>query len=80
MSKALLLGMVSLSLTCFAQTPGAPRLLPLSQQIAVRENWLEKRHQMILPMMRRLAISMWIESGDHRIFRRNSEAVLRVRR
>ena len=37
-----------------------PKLLPWSQQIAVREQWLEKRHQMILPMMRRHGIGMWI--------------------
>jgi len=38
----------------------APKLLPWSQQMAVREHWLEKRHQMILPMMRRFDIDMWI--------------------
>jgi Xaa-Pro aminopeptidase len=37
-----------------------PRLLPWSQQIAVREQWLEKHHEMILPMMRRHGIGMWI--------------------
>ncbi len=37
-----------------------PKLLPWSQQIAVREQWLEKRHQLILPMMRRHGIGMWI--------------------
>jgi hypothetical protein len=37
-----------------------PKLLPWSQQIKVREGWLEKRHAMILEMMRRHAISMWI--------------------
>ncbi len=35
-------------------------LLPLSQQIAVREQWLEKHHQLILPMMREHGIDMWI--------------------
>ncbi len=43
-----------------AQKLQEPRLLPWSQQIAVREQWLEKRHQMILPMMRRHGINMWI--------------------
>jgi Xaa-Pro dipeptidase len=38
----------------------APKLLPWSQQMAVREQWLEKRHQMILPMMRQFNIDMWI--------------------
>jgi len=28
--------------------------------MAVREQWLEKRHQMILPMMRQFNIDMWI--------------------
>lgn len=37
-----------------------PRLLPWSQQIALREQWLEKRHAMILPMMRRHGVDMWI--------------------
>jgi Xaa-Pro dipeptidase len=37
-----------------------PRLLPWSQQIATREAWLETRHQMLLPMMRRHRIDMWI--------------------
>lgn len=34
--------------------------LPWSRQIAVREQWLEKRHSMILDMMRRNEIEMWI--------------------
>lgn len=38
----------------------AARLLPLSQQIAVREQWLLRRHEMLLPMMRRHGVSMWI--------------------
>ena len=38
----------------------SPKLLPWSQQIALREQWLEKRHAMILPMMRRYGIEMWI--------------------
>jgi Xaa-Pro aminopeptidase len=37
-----------------------PKLLPWSQQIGVREQWLTKRHQMILPMMREHGIDMWI--------------------
>jgi Xaa-Pro dipeptidase len=40
--------------------PKAPKLLPWSQQIAVREQWLAKRHEMILPMMRQHGIDMWI--------------------
>jgi Xaa-Pro dipeptidase len=45
----------------FAQKgPVLPKLLPWSQQIALREQWLEKRHTMILPMMRQHHIDMWI--------------------
>lgn len=43
-----------------APTADAPRLLSWSQQLAVREGWLETRHQMLLPMMRRHGIAMWI--------------------
>jgi Xaa-Pro aminopeptidase len=35
-------------------------LLPWSQQISVREQWLEKHHQLILPMMRKQGVDMWI--------------------
>ena len=38
----------------------AARLLPGSQQIAVREQWLVRRHELLLPMMRRHEIGMWI--------------------
>jgi len=37
-----------------------PHLLPWSQQIAVREGWLVKRHALLLDMMRRHNIDMWI--------------------
>src|SRR5690242_12003999 len=37
-----------------------PKLLPWSQQTAVREQWLAKRHGMILDMMRRNGVDMWI--------------------
>jgi Xaa-Pro dipeptidase len=40
--------------------PKAPELLPWSQQIAVREGWLVKRHAMLLDMRRRHNIDMWI--------------------
>ena len=51
-----------LSFTVAAQKapPKPPQLLPWSQQIAVREQWLVKRHEMILPMMRKFGINMWI--------------------
>jgi len=37
-----------------------PTLLPRAGQIEVREGWLAKRHQMILPLMRRHEVGMWI--------------------
>ena len=40
--------------------PDAPALLPLSRQIAIREQWLVERHALLLPMMRRHNIGMWI--------------------
>ena len=42
------------------RVPQADSLLPWSQQIAVRESWLTKKHAMLLPMMRRYNIGMWI--------------------
>jgi hypothetical protein len=52
----------SASRPLLAQKPGhdAPALLPLSQQIAVREQWLETRHATLLPMMRRHDITIWM--------------------
>src|SRR5580704_2158902 len=41
-------------------TEKMPTLLPWSQQITVREGWLEKRHAMLLPMMRKHDVAMWI--------------------
>jgi len=38
----------------------APRLLPPSEQLEVREGWLETRHGLLLEMMRRHDIDMWI--------------------
>jgi Xaa-Pro dipeptidase len=38
----------------------ARRLLPWSEQIAIREQWLHTRHELLLPMMRRHEIAMWI--------------------
>lgn len=42
------------------RVPEANALLPWSQQIAVRESWLAKKHALLLPMMRRHGIGMWI--------------------
>ena len=41
-------------------TPVGPRALPWSRQVALREGWLEKRHGLLLEMMRRHRIAMWI--------------------
>jgi len=37
-----------------------PELLPLSEQVQIREGWLEERHAMLPEMMRRHGIHMWI--------------------
>jgi len=62
MRKRISLALCSLVLvTAAAQSiPKTAKLLPWSQQIAVREQWLDKRHEMILPMMREHGIEMWI--------------------
>src|ERR1700751_4556013 len=59
---------IILFLCCVLVTPAlaqknsakVPALLPWSQQLAVREQWLVKRHEKILPMMRAHGIDMWI--------------------
>ncbi|MGI9625296.1 MAG: M24 family metallopeptidase [Longimicrobiales bacterium] len=45
-----------------AEDVGSPpaELLTWSDQMAVRDGWLETRHDMLLPMMRRHGIDMWI--------------------
>ena len=42
------------------EADGDVRLLDWSEQMAVRDGWLETRHAMILPMMRRHDVDMWI--------------------
>lgn len=37
-----------------------PTLLTWSEQMEVRDSWLTKRHDMLLPMMRRHGVDMWI--------------------
>lgn len=61
-SRITLLLCCVLAIPALAQKPTSkvPALLPWSQQIAVREQWLAKRHKMILPMMRAHGIGMWI--------------------
>jgi hypothetical protein len=55
----LLLLVVAVSVSA-VQAQSEPPLLPWSQQIAVREQWLVKRHAMIPAMMRRQGVQMWI--------------------
>src|SRR5512134_1315557 len=43
-----------------ARPVAPPSLLPWSEQIRIREDWLAKRHEALLPMMRRHGIDMWI--------------------
>jgi Xaa-Pro aminopeptidase len=70
------LGLVSILFACggalaapapaVAQQPDAssPALLPWSQQMAVRERWLQTRHDGLLPMLRRHGIAMWIVATE----------------
>lgn len=59
--------LLSLAACSAGDTPGtpsafgeAPQLLTWSEQMDVRDEWLTKRHEMLLPMMRRHGIEMWI--------------------
>lgn len=56
----LLLTLVSASLHAADQKSATVHLPTWSQQIAIREAWLAKRHAMILDMLRRHNIDMWI--------------------
>jgi hypothetical protein len=47
-----------------AQAARSITLPTWSQQIAMREGWLERRHAMLLPMMRRHGIAMWIVATE----------------
>jgi len=41
--------------------PGAPpALLTRAEQIRVREGWLAKRHEMLLPLLRKHGVGMWV--------------------
>ncbi len=42
------------------EPPPESKLLPWSRQIEVREGWLTRRHELLLPMMRRHGVGMWI--------------------
>ena len=57
--------LLALNVACATARPvstdrEAPRLLSGSEQLAVREAWLVKRHGMLLPMMRQHGVGMWI--------------------
>ncbi|WNG43992.1 M24 family metallopeptidase [Archangium minus] len=57
--------LLALSVACATGRPAptqpeTPRLLSWSEQLAVREAWLAKRHELLLPMMRRHGVGMWI--------------------
>lgn len=45
---------------CAERADEKPRLLPMSQQISLREDWLDKRHGLLLEMMRRHGVGMWL--------------------
>ena len=52
---------IALAIAAPAAHATAQTVLPTwSEQIAIREGWLVKRHAMLLPMMRRHGIGMWI--------------------
>jgi Xaa-Pro dipeptidase len=61
MSRILVFLVVVFFLAPSASAQKAAVVLPSwSEQIATREAWLVKRHEMLLPMMRRHDIDMWI--------------------
>src|SRR3954467_2925355 len=49
-----------LLLACAHAPARGPRARPSSRQIAMREEWLAKRHALLLDMMRRHGIAMWM--------------------
>src|SRR3569833_3166707 len=53
-----------LVLHAVSQTANTVHLPTWSQQIAIREGWLAKRHGIILDMMRRHQIDMWIVMNE----------------
>ncbi len=58
-------GLLVLSLSSLqAEELKLPKLLSWSQQIALRETWLAKRQEMILPLMRKHGIDMWIVANE----------------
>ncbi len=53
-----MLGLAFTGLLAMVQQPLV--VPPWSAQLATRESWLAKRHQMLLPMMRHHGVAMWI--------------------
>jgi cyclophilin family peptidyl-prolyl cis-trans isomerase len=50
-----------LAASAAAQPPAPPAPpLPMARQIAVREGWLSRRYEMLLPMMRAYGVGMWV--------------------
>ncbi len=67
--KSVLVVLLSLTVAACAPPPEGseeptsleePKLLTWSEQIQVREQWLEIRYEMLLPLMRKYDIDMWI--------------------
>ncbi|WP_257454864.1 M24 family metallopeptidase [Archangium lipolyticum] len=63
--RAVLCLLLALNVACATARPGATetrvvRLPSGSEQLALRESWLARRHELLLPMMRRHGVGMWI--------------------
>lgn len=56
----LFLSLVALGPLAAARDGSEPRLLPWSQQIALREAWLPKRYDLMLRIMRANGVGMWV--------------------
>ncbi|MFL5358858.1 M24 family metallopeptidase [Archangium sp.] len=57
--------LLALNVACATARPASteaerPGLLSWSGQLAVREAWLAKRHELLLPMMRHHGVGMWL--------------------
>lgn len=61
---AAVLALLPLAPTTGQAPKGPTGLLPWSEQIRVRESWLDARHALLLPMMRRQGIGMWIVANE----------------
>ncbi len=62
MRAAFLLLLLAASAAAQPPTPAAPPAppLPMARQIAVREGWLARRYETLLPMMRAHGVGMWV--------------------